>query len=352
MSPQLFARQLDDGAWAITVATVQQMHVAIAYGCRRIVIANQLIGRIAPRAAFQALRQQPDLELYCLVDSGAGVAVLADAAQEISAPQPLRCLVEGGVAGGRTGCRTVADALAVGRAVKAAEPRLTLAGVEGFEGIIATPNPEGTVSAVNAFLDFLTNIARALEAERLYADGELILSAGGSMFYDLAVERLAVARLQRKFRVVTRSGCYLTHDSGQYGDALEHLRLRDPSVSELGPGLTPALMVWAYVQSRPEPRKAIASMGKRDVSYDVSFPRPVLRFRPRSDQMPVPVTDIKMVALNDQHCHLELPVESPLAVGDMLCFGISHPCTTFDKWQVIPIVDDDWNVVGAVRTFF
>jgi D-serine dehydratase len=36
----------------------------------------------------------------------------------------------------------------------------------------------------------------------------------------------------------------------------------------------------------------------------------------------------------------------------MVAFGISHPCLTFDKWQVLPVVDDDYGIVAAVRTFF
>jgi D-serine dehydratase len=60
----------------------------------------------------------------------------------------------------------------------------------------------------------------------------------------------------------------------------------------------------------------------------------------------------KVTGLNDQHCHLALPADSPLAVGDMVSFGISHPCTTFDKWQVLCLVDDEYTVTGAIKTYF
>ena len=36
----------------------------------------------------------------------------------------------------------------------------------------------------------------------------------------------------------------------------------------------------------------------------------------------------------------------------MVGFGISHPCLTFDKWLVMMLVDDDFHVIGAIRTFF
>jgi D-serine dehydratase len=116
--------------------------------------------------------------------------------------------------------------------------------------------------------------------------------------------------------------------------------------------LIPALQVWARVQSRPEAGKAILAVGKRDISYDVHLPTPALWHR---DGMaaPVPITPgHRVTGLNDQHCHLALPADSPLKVGDRVCFEISHPCTTFDKWQFLHIVDDDGRVTGALRTFF
>jgi len=35
-----------------------------------------------------------------------------------------------------------------------------------------------------------------------------------------------------------------------------------------------------------------------------------------------------------------------------VCLGISHPCTAFDKWQLIPVVDEEYRIVDVVRTFF
>ncbi|HTV38428.1 MAG TPA: amino acid aldolase, partial [Xanthobacteraceae bacterium] len=190
----------------------------------------------------------------------------------------------------------------------------------------------------------------------LFAPDRIIISAGGSAFYDLVVERFGKAGIAREVLVVTRSGCYLTHDSKMYRDAFAEIRKRAPALDNLGPGLMPALEVWAYVQSRPEPTKAILTVGKRDISYDVDLPVPIKWVRPCAGIDARAVTEIGpghvVTGLNDQHCHLAVPGDSPLAVGDMVAFGISHPCTTFDKWQVIPLVDDDYTVVSAIRTFF
>jgi len=351
MSPQLFARQLADGAWAMTVATVHQLQVARDFGVGRIVLANQLVGRQAIRYVLSELRHDPGFDFYCLVDSEANVAALAAAAREMAVGRPVQLLLEGGYPGGRTGARSLAQALDVAHAVKMAEPYLALRGIEGFEGLFHGATAEETAGQVAGFLDFLVDIAVAAERERLFAPDRLILSAGGSAFYDLVVRRFREAGIGRDFLLLTRSGCYLTHDSVLYRDAFAALRHRSPEVDDIGRGLRPALEVWAYVQSRPEPEKALLTMGKRDVSYD-ELPVPLHWARP-GDAVPRPLSEGHHVSgLNDQHCHMSLPAHSPLQVGDMVAFGISHPCLTFDKWQVICVVDDAYTVTSAIRTFF
>jgi D-serine dehydratase len=351
MSPQLFARQLADGAWAMTLATIQQVQVARDFGVGRIVLANQLVGRQAIRYVVDELKRDPDFDFYCLVDSTANVAALAAAAREAGLGRPIQVLLEGGYPGGRTGCRDIAAALDVARAVKTAAPVLALRGVEGFEGLFHGATAAETAGQVAHFLNFLVAIAVAASREDLFAPGRLILSAGGSAFYDMVAKRFAAAGIDREVMVLTRSGCYLAHDSVLYREAFADLVARSPEFGAAGPGLMPALEVWAYVQSRPEPGKVLLTMGKRDISYD-ELPVPLSWCRP-GDRRPRAIGDGHTVTgLNDQHCHMSVPAGSPLQIGDMVGFGVSHPCLTFDKWPVLYVVDDDYTVVDAVRTFF
>ncbi len=353
MSPQLFQRQLEDGAWAVTVATAQQIQVARRFGFKRIVLANQLVGRQAIRGVLDALHEDPAFEFFCLVESLAGVEILAAAARAHSVARPLQVLLEGGVTGGRTGCRDQATALAVARAVKDAAPHLALRGIEGFEGLIRADTRAEQEAKVGAFLDFLCGLARACEAEGLFAEGPVVLSAGGSAYYDMTVARFKAAGLERGAMVVTRSGCYLSHDSALYRRYFARLKERMPAVGALGEGLLPALEVWAYVQSCPEPGRVILTMGRRDVSFDAGLPVPQTWFRPGRHAAPEAVADgCKVVKLHDQHAEMTAPAGHPFQVGDLVSFGISHPCTTFDKWRVIPVVDEAYSVTSAVRTFF
>ncbi len=356
MSPQLFQRQIEDGAWAITVATPQQIQVARDYGCDRIVLANQLVGKQAIRYVLEELKRARDFDFYCLVNSVANVEMLAAAARDAKIGRPLQLFLEGGMENGRTGCRDVAGALAVARAVEAASPFLALRGVEGFEGLVWGPDPKQAAATVQGFLDFLVAIARACEADDLFAPGKVFLSAGGSAFYDLVTTTFNNSGLKCQTQVLTRSGCYLTHDSVMYTERFAALRQRTPSVDGLGAGPRAALEIWAYVQSRPEPDKAILTMGKRDASYDDHMPVPLKWYRPDAGanrRSPLAIGPGHAVTnMNDQHAYLKVPADSPLRVGDMVGFGISHPCLTFDKWPMIALVDDDYNVVDAIRTFF
>ena len=353
MCPQLFERQLADGAWAITVATPHQLQVARQFGYPRVFFANQLIGRNAIEYVFQQLAAAPDFEFYCLVDSVAAVEQLARVARRIRPPRPICVLVETGYEGGRTGCRSLGEGLEVARAVAAHPEAVRLCGVEGFEGLIRRDSSAETTAAVESFLGTITALGRACEAEGLLASDPVLLSAGGSAYFDLVVKVFAAAGLSRPALTVLRSGCYLTHDSLMYTRAFEQMKARAPEVAALDTGLIPALEVWGYVQSRPEGQLVIAGLGKRDVSYD-ELPVPLAWFRPGGDseQPSVLPPGHRTLRLNDQHCHLGVPPDSPLAVGDLVSFGISHPCLTFDKWRVLHLVAADYTVVESVRTYF
>lgn len=346
LAPQLFDLQARDGAWAITVSNVQQVALCRAFGFERILIANQVIGRAEIDYLFGDLDRSPDLELFCLVDSREGVRRLAARASSGRSAARLGLLLEVGVTGGRTGARTVAAALAVAREVH--EAGLSLRGVEGFEGILKTPEE------VDVFLRFLAETALACQRENLFStEAPVILSAGGTAYFDRVAVQLGQKGFDRSVQIVTRSGCYLTHDSVIYEHALRDMRARDGDHVLPPDGLRPALSVWTIVQSRPEPGRAILAMGRRDVGFDAGLPVPLLWYREGSRDRPVAIGNgYSIDALNDQHAYLACPETSPLAVGDLVGCGVSHPCTTFDKWQVLYVIDDDYTVVDAVKTFF
>jgi D-serine dehydratase len=351
MSPELFARQMADGAWGLTVATVQQMRVALGAGVRRIVLANELVAAQDIEAVLATLQAEPAPEVFVLADSLEGVRRLA--ARAVGRPhRPLKVLVEIGYVGGRTGCRSVDTALAVARAIKAAAPGLALAGVEAFEGLNQTlPEAEGAAK-VAALLADVAAATRAMDAERLFDGERVMLSAGGSAFYDMVAEGLAGIGLTKPSELVLRSGCYLTHDAGLYERSFREALKRSPAARAIPGGFQNALEVWAYVLSVPEPGRAILGAGRRDFGHDAGPPRPLKHFRPGRDAEPGAAGGWEIVAVNDQHAHMTFPPADGLAIGDMVALGVSHPCTTFDRWRLMYVVDDDYRVVSAIQTCF
>jgi D-serine dehydratase len=349
MAPALYDLQIADGAWAITVATVQQLMVCRRFGVRRVLLANQPVGSPAIDACFRTLQGDDGFELYCLADGADGVAMLVEGARRNLPPagHPLRVLVEIGFIGGRTGARSRAAAMDIARLVSAT-PGLELGGFECFEGLLPTPE------AADELIDDVAALARTACDEGLFPDeAPIVLSAGGSSFFDRVGERLNLASLPRPFLRVLRSGCYLTHDSLGYAAAFRRI-VAETSLHLPPGGLEAALEVWAHVQSRPEDGRTILTLGKRDISYDAGMPVPLRWYRP-GGSMAAPAEmppGHVVLALNDQHCHLETPIGSPLRTGDMVAFGIGHPCTTFDKWALLMMVDADYRVTGAIKTFF
>jgi D-serine dehydratase len=351
MAPRIAEMQMQDGAWGITAATVQQAMIFAGMGIQRIIIANQVMGACNIRLALDLIRQ--GIELYVLIDSFDGAETLAEAHRTSGARVPVHVLVEVGAHGGRTGVRGLEPALDLARRVASLAPHLILRGVETYEGIFGdAPFPQRQDFA-RAMTTGVLAVARACAKAGLFASGPVLLTAGGTEFFDLAASDLTAGIAGHEVIPVIRSGCYITHDHLSFDRMFRRLLERRPDLSAIGPGLTPALEVWAAVQSIPEPGLAFATMGKRDVSYDIEMPVPVLWFRSALHTRPIPIPPGHTVSqLNDQHAFLKVPYDTPLRVGDLIGFGVSHVCTTFDKWRVVLKVDDEYRVTGAIRTLF
>ena len=353
MAPQIFAQQLAAGAWGMTVANVQQLAICARVGVRRVIMANQLLGALEVRTVIGLLRRHSDLEFHFLVDSPAQLAAIEAAAASEPPPRKLTALIELGVPGGRAGVRTHDAALALARAI-AASDSVSLSGLECYEGLQISGDSARDAATVTALMQRVKELAIACDREGLFAGPDVILTAGGSAAFDIVARELPM-RLSRPVLTILRSGCYVTHDSGNYERLLAGVKARSGGEWQTRPGLQPALEVWSRVQSCPEPALAILTMGKRDASYDIEMPIAVKRFRtgPGAAVQSVPA-GWTISAMNDQHAYLRWGADEadPPRVGDLIGCGISHPCTTFDKWRVVFTVDDAYRVTGAIRTYF
>ncbi len=353
MSPELFVRQLRAGAWALTAANVWQASVFVRFGARRVLIANEVVDRASIRRLAALLDGDPDLEVCVYVDSVAGVRLLDGElgrawAGDGSAPgRRLPVLVEHGLPGRRAGVRTLAEGLAVARAA-ASTGTLSVVGAAGFEGVVGTVRDDDALAGADAFCRGVRSLGEALVAESLLGGGfgtgpddpSLVLSAGGSHYFDRVVDELHRARVP--VRVVVRSGSYVVHDHGGY-------RSGSPFPDVDSAEFRPAMEVCASVLSRPQPDQVLLDAGRRDVSFDSGLP---FVLAGKSGARAVAVDGAEVTDLNDQHAFVRVPADSTLQPGDVVVLGISHPCTTFDKWALAVLADDDDRVVGLAHTFF
>lgn len=346
MAPQLFQRQLDHGAWGITVAVPHQARVARDFGVQRIFLANQVVDRAALAWIAAEQDKDPHFRCVCYVDSLRGVELMNEALRHADAIRPVGVVVELGVAGGRTGVRTFAEAAEVAAAVGRAGA-LRLVGVAGYEGEV----PDADTGSVRAWLEQLVALAVELDdAGHLKDAAEILVSAGGSAWFDVVADVLEPlgqrpGMFSRPVRTVLRSGAYISHDDGRYREVTPFNR-----VPEEG-SLLPAFRLWTQVVSQPEPGLALINAGKRDAAYDLDLPE-VQSVRDAAGRTR-PGAGLSITRLADQHAFVRAGQGAATPeVGDWVALGMSHPCTIFDKWPLIPVVADDGTVTDYLRTFF
>ncbi len=346
MAPAIFQRQLAAGAWAMTLATPWQARVAATVGVPRIIIANEVVDA-AGIAWLSSTLDGHQPEVYCWVDSVDGVELLDD--QLGGHERRLPVCIEVGIPDGRAGVRTLDAALTVARRVSESSS-LRLAGVACFEGVAQGTDPAERAGVVRALVDLVRAVGRSIDDQVAAGGGtEIILTGGGSQYLDLVVDGLrAPLDTRLPVRVVLRSGCTVTHDDGGYDLVSPFGSVRAGS----GPRLRSALEIWAPVLSVPEPGRAIAGAGKRDLPHD-GAPPPVLHVRGRDGVIRnVSEDQVRVVRLNDQHAYLDVAWQQSIAVGDLVAFGVRHPCMAFDRWRWIPVIDEAYGVVDAVELLF
>ncbi|MFU0921759.1 amino acid deaminase [Kluyvera sichuanensis] len=342
MTPWIFSRQQQAGAWAIGVGSAWQASVAAASGIRRVLMVNQLVGKANMALVAKLKTEYPAVDYLCCVDSIDNACALSAffAAQN----QTLDILLELGVPGGRCGCRTTEQALALAEQI-ATLPALRLRGLELYEGVLHGENPQPKVEA-------LLRDAAALACQlEHYVTGEFILTGAGSVWYDVVCNVWLAEPKPANCRVVIRPGCYITHDAGIYLEAQDAIVARDQTACDLGGDLVSALELVAMVQSVPESCRAIVNFGKRDSAFDAGLPQPVAHYR-AGKTIEMATNGIETTGIMDQHAMLKLAPGVDVKVGDILVFSTSHPCLTFDKWKALLLVDDEYNVLETLETTF
>jgi len=329
MSPQIAQMQVDAGAFALTIANFWQAEIFRSFGFKKLIIANEVLDPSAI-AAISELNGKQAAEIIFYVDSLAGLEIVK---KHTSKNGIQNLFIEIGTDNGRGGVRDLDLVTAIAKNISD-DPRLKLRGVTGFEG--AVPNAARTSAGEDSVTKFCQKIvAAANNAFPFKSESEFIISAGGSAYFEIVASELN--KFDKPKILLLRSGGYVTHDS-RYYEEIYPFRDSDDL-------LIPAIEVWAQVISAPEKDFGVLNLGKRDIGCDLHNPIPVARY---SDKLFKFSGEIEK--LNDQHGFMRS--KEKFAVSELIGLGISHPCTTFDKWRLIPLVNDNYDVVDCIHTFF
>ena len=329
MSPQLAQMQVAAGARALTVANFWQGSIFLKYGFKNLIIANEVLDPTAI-AEIAKINKQKQAEIIFYVDSILALEIIQKFTP-LEGEQNL--FIEIGAENGRGGVRELSLVEQLAQRIKA-DQRLNLIGVTGFEG--AVPDAARGRRGERKISKFCQKIVAAAELAYPYkSDQPFVISAGGSAYFDIVARELN--KFEKPRRLLLRSGGYITHDH-KYYEEIYPFASTDRSFQ-------PAIEVWGQVISKPERDFGVLNLGKRDIGNDLHNPIPI-----KSYDGQVKSFSAVIEKLNDQHGYLRGKQEFSLA--QLIGLGISHPCTTFDKWGLIPLVNDDYDLIDCIQTFF
>jgi D-serine dehydratase len=329
MSPQLAQMQVAAGARALTVANFWQGRIFLKHGFKNLIIANEVLDPTAI-AEIAKINKQKQAEIIFYVDSILALEIIQ---KHTPSEGEQNLFIEIGAENGRGGVRELSLVEQLAQRIKA-DQRLNLIGVTGFEG--AVPDAARDRRGEKKISKFCQKIVAAAELAYPYkSDQPFVISAGGSAYFDIVARELN--KFEKPRRLLLRSGGYITHDH-KYYEEIYPFASSDRSFQ-------PAIEVWAQVISKPEKDFGVLNLGKRDIGNDLHNPIPI-----KSYDGQVKSFSAVIEKLNDQHGYLRGKQEFSLA--QLIGLGISHPCTTFDKWGLIPLVNDDYDLIDCLQTFF
>lgn len=329
MSPQLAQMQVAAGATALTVANFWQGRIFLKHGFKNLIIANEVLDPTAI-AEIAKINKQKQAEIIFYVDSILALEIIQ---KHTPSEGEQNLFIEIGTENGRGGVRELSLVEQLAQRISA-DKRLNLIGVTGFEG--AVPDAARGRRGEKKISKFCQKIVAAAELAYPYrSDHPFVISAGGSAYFDIVARELN--KFEKPRRLLLRSGGYITHDH-KYYEEIYPFASTDRSFQ-------PAIEVWAQVISKPEKDFGVLNLGKRDIGNDLHNPIPI-----KSYDGQVKSFSAVIEKLNDQHGYLRGKQEFSLA--QLIGLGISHPCTTFDKWGLIPLVNDDYDLIDCLQTFF
>lgn len=359
MSPQLLNKIEELGCWGFTAANNQQLMVLLQMGVKKIILANLITNESNLLNIFELLKKHKHVsELYVCVDSRFGVNLINKISKKYSFNKKIKVLIEIGITNSRSGIRNLSALKSLIKSIVKLPPNFILSGILFYEGAAKSNNYQITLKKVKKIIMFGITCINFLARNNLIRNDEYIISGGGSEFFDLVVFYIRKFNKFKKTRIIIRPGSYIAYGHGYYMSVLKKLDIRKKiliknkiyKASEL---FSPSLELWAYIISQQDDGKAILNFGKRDVSYDLGLPIPLAIYRNSKLIKKIEKNNkIKIFKLNDQHAFIKFNKGFDIKVGDLLKFGVSHPCITLDNWNTLFMINSNYLIKEGIKTFF
>ena len=359
MSPQLLSRIDKLGCWGFTVANNQQLSVLLQMGIKKIILANLITNDSNMYNFFELVKKyNKTSDVYICVDSKFGVNLLNKISFKYKFNINIKILIEVGLKNSRSGIRNIKSLKSLVNSINKLPMNFALSGVLFYEGASKTNNYFSSINNVKKSIAFAISSFDFLIQNNFIKDNEYILSGGGSEFFDLVVDAFNNYKSTKKVKFVIRPGSYIAYGDGYYTSALNKIDNRKKIIIKnktvkASSLFKPALELWSFVISQQDKGKAVLNFGKRDVSFDLGLPIPLAIYRNRKLFKKIDNTkNIKIYKLNDQHAFIKFNSKFNLKVGDLLKFGVSHPCITIDNWNTLYMIDNRNIITEAVKTIF
>ena len=360
MCPQILKKLNDLNYWGFSAANNQQLSMLLEMGIKKIIIANLITNKSNIINLFKLIEKYGYAKkIYLCVDSTFGVNLLKELSIQYKFKHKLRILIETGFQNSRNGVRNLNSLnILTGKIIKLPS-NFIFCGILFYEGAVSEKNYKKTINKVNKFISFSLKAFDYLLKNNFFSNEEIILSGGGSEYFDLIINSFQKYKNIKNIRLIIRPGTFIAYGHGHYLKSIENIDKRGTLfINKKNIKATnlfnPSLELWGHIISMQDSNRAILNFGKRDVHYDRGYPIPLSIYRKGKlfQKINPKQNKYKIYKMSDHHAFLYFTNDQDIRIGDLIKLGVTHPCVTIDKWDFFYMIDEKYNVKEGLKTFF
>ncbi len=357
MSPQLINNHLKK-TWGLTISNNQQLSTIINLNVKNIIYGNLIVNEANLIQYLDIVKKYRKLtNIYYCIDSLFGLNLLIKVVTKKKYKFKIRILIELGTKNGRCGIRNFKSFKKIVISLNNIPKNILVSGLFFYEGAIKNSSLSKVSKKIMDLLQFTFRCHEELVYQNLYKEKIKLISGGGSEYFDLVTKYFNKFNTKNDTKLILRPGSFIAYGHGYYEKKINNLKKRNiiKSVSDKNKFFfKPSLLLWSHVLSINDNGIAIVNFGKRDVSFDLGNPIPINVYRNNkiyrnNETKP---NNLNVFKLNDQHAFLKYNNKIRLNIGDLISFGISHPCITLDKWKYVFLINSKFDVIDVYQTFF